>query len=78
MHFQFLPILDKIIELYETPRNMERFQALNLFFQQNKDTEDYPLIFTFLYGDEAAISLGYSSLGVQTAMAGFHYAANKS
>lgn len=51
------------------------FQALDFFFQQNKDTTNFPLIFTFLYGDEAAISLGYSSLGIQTAMAGFHYAA---
>ncbi len=48
---------------------------LNSFYQQHKDSTDYSLIFCFMYGDEAAASLGYPTFGIREPMAGFKLAA---
>lgn len=47
---------------------------LHSFYQQHKDSTDYSLIFCFMYGDEAAASLGYPVFGIATPFAGFKYA----
>lgn len=59
MKFQLLPLLDVMIDYYQKPRAVERFQD----YQEHKTTLDYATIFTFLYGDKAAEELGYSAIG---------------
>ena len=52
----------------------ENFEALDGYYKQNKDTEDYHVIFNFLYGDNASIELGFPAFGITDDMAGFKYA----
>lgn len=53
----------------------EEFSAWKAFFESNKETIEYPVIFNFLYGDTAAKQLGYTPLGVNGELAGFRFAA---
>ena len=48
-------------------------QRMERFYQKNKYTEDYSLIFNFFYGDDASKELGYTTFGIQK-MNGFQYA----
>jgi hypothetical protein len=49
---------------------------LTSFYDQHRSTEDYSIIFCFMYGDEAAASLGYPTFGITVPFAGFRYAAS--
>jgi len=51
--------------------------VLSHFYRLHRDTDNYPVIFSFLYGDEAAVQLGYSPLGINIPIAGFRYAASQ-
>ncbi len=44
------------------------------FYEANKTSTNYLAIFNFLYGDEAAASLGYQPLGISEAFAGYKFA----
>jgi hypothetical protein len=46
---------------------------LENFYQEHQTTDDYSVIFSFLYGDNAALQLGFKEYGVQGEMAGFNY-----
>ncbi len=48
--------------------------ALNAFYKKHLNTEDYHIIFNFLYGDAASRSLEFPSYGIKEDMAGFKYA----
>jgi hypothetical protein len=47
---------------------------LQQFYNEHKASDNFVLIFNFLYGDDAAEKLGYSGLGIKDAMAGFRFA----
>lgn len=47
--------------------------AITAFYQQHKDSREYPVIFNFLYGDEAAASLGFPTYGIPGVMSGLRY-----
>ncbi|NML38861.1 hypothetical protein HHL17_16765 [Chitinophaga sp. G-6-1-13] len=47
--------------------------AIAAFYQQHKDSREYAVIFNFLYGDEAAASLGFPTFGIPGAMTGLRY-----
>jgi hypothetical protein len=51
------------------------FDFLEDFYQKNKHSEDFPLIFNFLYGDDAAVSLGYTPLGIKGDAVGLDFSA---
>lgn len=51
-------------------------EVLISFYNQHKHTTDYSLIFCFMYGNEAAASLGYPTFGITAPFAGFQYAAS--
>ncbi len=53
--------------------SVEEIKHLKDFLTNNQDSDDYPLIFNFFYGDEASNSLGYSTYGIAEKN-GFHYA----
>lgn len=42
----------------------EGLAEIELFYQRHQDSDLYPLIFNFFYGDEASRSLGYSTYGI--------------
>ncbi len=46
---------------------------LKNYYQEHQSTDDYSVIFSFLYGDNAALQLGFKEYGVQREMAGFNY-----
>ncbi len=48
--------------------------AAHLFFEAHQHSADYNLIFAFLYGDEAAESLGFKTYGITAPGTGFAYA----
>jgi hypothetical protein len=50
------------------------FEKLNDFYQKNLDSDDYHLIFNFLYGDAASQQLAFPSYGIEQAMSGFLFA----
>ncbi|WP_212003907.1 hypothetical protein [Chitinophaga sp. HK235] len=47
--------------------------AVAAFYRQHSDSREYAVIFNFLYGDEAAVSLGFPSFGIPGEMAGLRY-----
>lgn len=47
---------------------------LETFYQKHLHNSGYPLIFNFLYGDDAAETLGYTPCGIAQPMAGFAFA----
>lgn len=47
---------------------------LTSFYENHKGEADYSTIFTFLYGDEAAASLGHTKLGIKDEFAGYRFA----
>ncbi len=49
------------------------FEPFNQFYQTYKTSTDYSTIFNFLYGDDAAVSLGNNPLGIKEAFAGFKF-----
>ncbi|MES2389917.1 MAG: hypothetical protein V4543_18085 [Bacteroidota bacterium] len=54
--------------------NAETTEHCADFFLSNRASENYPLIFSYLYGDKAAIAFGYEPLGFGD-FAGLAYAA---
>lgn len=48
-------------------------ERIEQFYMENKQSEDYNLIFNFLYGDVASKALGYSCHGMEE-RSGFRYA----
>ncbi|CAN5735495.1 hypothetical protein BH11BAC7_BH11BAC7_25500 [soil metagenome] len=51
------------------------FDFINAFYQQQKENNEYNLVFNFLYGDEACKSLEFPAYGIKAPMAGFSFAA---
>jgi hypothetical protein len=49
-------------------------EFLRAFYEQHKDSEQYDLIFNFLYGDEACRELAFPTHGVKEPYAGYRYA----
>jgi len=49
-------------------------QMLDQFYKKHEESDDYMLIFNFLYGDEASDSLGFSKFGISPEGAGFKFA----
>ncbi len=43
------------------------------YYNKHKDSDNYPLIFNFLYGDKASQSLGFPSYGIDEDFAGFNF-----
>jgi hypothetical protein len=54
---------------------LNQFAELSTFYNQYKSSEEYHIIFSFLYGDKAAISLGNADMGIEPGFAGFEFAA---
>jgi hypothetical protein len=54
---------------------LKNFPTINSFYRDHKDSNSYPTIFNFLYGDSASKELGHSSYGVREEWAGYKYAA---
>ena len=50
------------------------FRLLETFYNKNKDSKDYQIIFNFLYGDKASTTLGFPTYGIKEEMSGFEYA----
>ncbi len=50
------------------------FKALNAFYNQHQESDDYSIIFNFLYGDDATKSLEFPTYGVQGIFPGYVYA----
>jgi hypothetical protein len=50
------------------------FVTIDNFYKKHQDSEDYYLIFNFLYGDNASQSLGFPIEGSLEDFAGFEYA----
>ena|ERR1700741_2409774 len=44
------------------------------FYNKNRESEEYNLIFNFLYGDKACESLGFPTYGIEQDYAGFEFA----
>ncbi len=54
---------------------LNQFAELSTFYNQNKLSDEYHIIFSFLYGDKAALSLGNANMGIEPEFAGFQFAA---
>ena len=50
----------------------DAYQALDNFYLDHRDSDDYSLIFNFFYGDDASSSLGYKTYGI-TGATGYDY-----
>lgn len=49
------------------------FEALEKFYKDNENTDNYHLIFNFFYGDKASASLGFPTYGIIENITGFDY-----
>ena len=52
------------------------FEAADVLFKEFADTDSYPVIFNFLFGDDASAELAYPQYGMKDALGGFKYAAS--
>jgi len=50
-----------------------KFETIEAYYLANKKSEEFDLIFNFLYGDIASENLGYKKYGIKDS-AGFDYA----
>lgn len=50
------------------------FETLNNFYDQNKETDRYEIIFNFFYGDKACGELNFPVFGIKEEFAGFEFA----
>jgi hypothetical protein len=57
-----------------TGAKVEDLDYYKLTYELNYNTMDYPFIFNFLYGDNAAADLGYAPIGIKDDFAGFKLA----
>lgn len=55
-------------KIYETD-----FKVLDKFYNDNKNTDNYHIIFNFFYGDKASAFMGFSTYGVVENYTGFDY-----
>lgn len=53
------------------------FAALDKFYNDNKHTENYHIIFNFFYGDKASESLGFPTYGIVQNVTGFYYSVQR-
>lgn len=58
---------------HENVLSKSDFQALEVFYNNNENTDSYHIIFNFLYGDEASSSLGFPTFGIVESVTGFDY-----
>jgi hypothetical protein len=49
-------------------------KPLDIFYKHNKNSDEYHIIFNFLYGDEACKSLEFPVCGIPGVMPGYRYA----
>ena len=49
------------------------WQKWDNFYQKNKETDNFHVIFNFFYGDAVCESLGFPTHGIEEEMAGFEY-----
>ena len=54
------------------------FEKINKFYSEHTDSDNYSLIFNFMYGDEISESLAFPTYGVKTKMAGFEFSKSES
>ncbi len=54
--------------------NPAEFEILDNFYSKHRDSDDYSLVFNFLYGDNASKSLAFPVYGVSEYLNGFDYA----
>jgi hypothetical protein len=59
---------------YESPKLPCDTVFLQNFYKTHADSDDYPVIFNFFYGDAACETLGFKTFGTKDAMAGFKFA----
>jgi hypothetical protein len=57
------------------PDSLFQFPDAEAFYLKHRKTEEYHIIFNFLYGDEACRSLGFPALGVTQERCGYRFAA---
>jgi hypothetical protein len=50
------------------------FTTVDTFYSEHKDSDNYHIIFNFLYGDEASRSLEFPHYGIPGQMTGYKYA----
>ena len=60
-----------------TALDSDTYQALDHFYLNHRDSDDYSLIFNFFYGDDASSSLGYRTYGI-TGATGYDYSRYRS
>ena len=60
-----------------TALDSDTYQALDHFYLNHRDSDDYSLIFNFFYGDAASSSLGYRTYGI-TGATGYDYSRHRS
>ena len=58
---------------HENVLSQRDFQELEVFYNNNENTDNYHLIFNFLYGDIASSSLGFPTFGIVESVTGFDY-----
>ena len=65
--------VQKQIGVSEMRMDEKKFTFIDNFYNLNKKSEDYGLLFNFFYGDEVSESLNYSTFGIKE-KTGFDYA----
>ncbi len=58
----------------ESDTSITDYSEIKDFYTVHKTTIEYPVIFNFLYGDQAAEELGYKPIGIKIPFAGFEFA----
>ncbi len=58
------------------PEPLPHFDVLDAYYTAHRNSEEYIVIFNFLYGDETCKSLGFPCYGISGSMPGFRYAAS--
>jgi len=56
------------------PFNADDVEQLDNFYSTYKESDEYGIIFNFLYGNEASLSLGLAAYGMKGVANGFDYA----
>jgi hypothetical protein len=65
-----------VAKVIKTEQNLssDAFHKCREVYDIHKDTIEYPIIFSFLFGDKAAKALGYTPLGLSDENAGYRFA----
>jgi len=72
-HFQQELFVAKKLNTKSGTVDKENYEKLKLFFEVNREKDDYSLIFNFFYGDRVSKSLEFKTFGIGE-YTGFHFA----